>query len=83
MKFVSTKADPCIYIYKDHRSISIIALYVDDKTLICSPALLEWTKFILKRRFVMKDLGSAISILGIEINYNKNSSILSRGEKRN
>ena len=76
MKFVPTKADPCIYIYKDHRGISIIALYVDDKTLICSPALLEWTKSILKGRFVMKDLGPATSVLGTEINYNKNSGIL-------
>lgn len=60
--------DQCIYYMSGNRTITIVALYVDD-VLIFSSSKEEEEKIVkeLSNSFKMKDLGEATSILGINI----------------
>ncbi|ELR23424.1 reverse transcriptase [Acanthamoeba castellanii str. Neff] len=64
--FEPTDSDPCIYIRQGHH-LAIVALYVDDCTIIAHKSELRGVKQIIADGFLIKDLGEATSILGIEI----------------
>ena len=63
--FTTVPSDPCIYIGTQERVI--IFLYVDDLLIAATLSLLKNTKALLTKRFKMKDLGEATSLLGMEI----------------
>jgi len=74
--FHPTEQDPCIYVCVKEEGISIIALFVDDNTVICNKQLLKWTKQVLSGRFNVKDLGEATSVLGKQLIRNREEGTL-------
>ncbi|ELR18363.1 GagPol, putative [Acanthamoeba castellanii str. Neff] len=66
--FKPTVTDLCIYVcqQEDHQLV-VIAVYVNDCTIITPKHLLNETKNVLHQHFKMKDLGEAESILSIKI----------------
>lgn len=67
---VKSKVDPCIYKTKNLQLI--IAIYVDDFLILYKKtAELDSLKQYLNKNFMMKDLGSAKSCLGIRISQQK------------
>ncbi len=66
--FKPTVTNLCIYIHQweDHQLV-MIAIYINDCTIITPKHLLDKTKNMLRQHFKMKDLGEAESVLGIEI----------------
>lgn len=69
--FKKCTSDPCIYIFLSSKGIVYISVYVDDLLIASSASLLAWVKQLLHRRFRMKDLGEAKSILNIEVIRNR------------
>ena len=70
--FVSSPNDPCLYVRKASCSLIIIGLYVDDLLIAGNDrSEINNIKSHLSRKFEMKDLGEAKSILGIQITRNK------------
>jgi hypothetical protein len=66
--FEPTAVDLCIYVeQRNNNHLVVIAVYVDDCTIIVPKHLINNTKEVLHRHFKMKDLGEASSVLGIEI----------------
>lgn len=66
--FTALDADPCIYIRRQHSSLMLLSLYVDDLLIACNRlAELKQFKPQLSREFDMEDLGEASFVLGIEI----------------
>ena len=68
LKFVASMNDPCLYVRKSESTILIIALYVDDLLIVgnCKSEIAD-IKGELSKRFEMKDLGAASTMLGIEV----------------
>ncbi len=66
--FKPTVTNLCIYVHQweDHQLV-VIAIYINDCTIIAPKHLLDETKNVLRQHFKMKDLGEAESVLGIEI----------------
>ncbi|ELR14134.1 Retrovirusrelated Pol polyprotein from transposon TNT 1-94, putative [Acanthamoeba castellanii str. Neff] len=64
--FEPTDLDPCIYIRQGHH-LAIVALYVNDCTIITHKSKLRGVKQIIADSFLIKDLREATSILGIKI----------------
>jgi len=63
-------------------SFIIIVLYVDDILLASSNVeLLTETKFRLNSHFVMKDLGDAFVVLGIQISRDRSRGILGLSQR--
>eukprot|EP00171_Calliarthron_tuberculosum_P001876 IDg1876t1 len=83
MSFTASNHDPCLYVRKDKRGISIITLYVDD-LLIASSNLndLSSIKSKLASRFKMKDCGRASICLGLEIRNDPNGKKIFLSQKR-
>jgi hypothetical protein len=75
--FELTEADPCVYVKRINSNIIIIAVYVDDCTIVSKSLLLVGIKRILSDRFKMKDLGEVSSVLGIEITRDRGACTLS------
>jgi len=74
--FVSSSADPCVYIKRVRDQVLFVALYVDDLLLIGnSDELIDETKNALSERFEMKDLGEAKYALGMLIQRYDDGSI--------
>ena len=70
--FVSSPHDPCLYVRKASSSLTIIGLYVDDLLIAGNNrSEINNIKTDLSRKFEMKDLGEANTILGIQITRNK------------
>ena len=66
--FISSPNDPCLYTRKTPAGIMIIALYVDDLLIFGNlKSDIGSIKSELSKRFEMKDLGPAKTILGIRI----------------
>jgi len=61
--------DPCIYTHQGHH-LAIVALYINDCTIIAHKSELRGIKQIIANGFPIKDLREATSILGIEIQCN-------------
>jgi hypothetical protein len=74
--FVSTSADPCIYIKGQGHNIMVISIYIDNCLLIADNSNIPALKQILSDHFNMKDLGQVASILGIEVLHNKEAGLL-------
>ncbi|MHB1955508.1 MAG: Ty1/Copia family ribonuclease HI, partial [Sulfobacillus sp.] len=75
--FSPIEADSCIYVRQQEETIAIIAIYVDDCTIICHKSDLQQIKQMLSVKFKMKDLGAATAILGIEVIRNRTKGTLS------
>ena len=68
MKFVQTKADPCIYVFKDETETVIIAVYVDDILIAgTSNKKIAEVKAAIANRFEVKDMGELHYFLGVKI----------------
>ena len=68
LKFLGSPNDPCLYVRKSSEGLLIIALYVDDLLIVGdSKTEIATLKGELSKRFEMKDLGSASTMLGVEI----------------
>ena len=68
MKFVQTKADLCIYIFKDKTETVIIAVYVDDILIAgTSNKKIAEVKAAIANRFEVKDMGELHYFLGVKI----------------
>ena len=70
--FAQSNADPCIFVRLDERT-TIVAVYVDDLILITDAmeVMLE-TKWLLSKRFKMKDMNQLHYCLGVNIVYGQN-----------
>jgi hypothetical protein len=69
--FESMDTDPCVYIKWSGTCVAIITLYVNNLIVIAHPNLLEETKAILSSRFPVKDLQEPMSILSMEVIWNR------------
>ena len=68
MKFVQTKADPCIYVFKDKTETVIIAVYVDDILIAgTSNKKIAEVKAAIANCFEVKDMGEFHYFLGVKI----------------
>ena len=66
-KFVQSKNDPCIYIYRCDADLAYLLIWVDDIIIAAtSISVMNNHKDLLKKRFHMVDLGPIKSFLGIE-----------------
>ena len=66
--YVSTQADPCVYVRIEGTSRSVIVLYVDDLIFTGNDELLTTSiRAALTRRYKMKDLGELEWCLGIKV----------------
>lgn len=64
--FVSSEADPCMYINKARQLIVLV--YVDDISIVSpSKSQIQWFKTQFAKSFKIKDLGELQKILGIEV----------------
>jgi len=57
----------CLFVKHSSKSITIIALYVDDLIIAGKTADVTRTKSFLKSRYAMKDLGFVNHIFGYEV----------------
>lgn len=81
--FTRCKKDACIYVRREGKSIAIVAVYVDDLLIFYNNS--EWRdqlKSTLKRSFSMKDLGSASTVLNIQIEYDRKNGILQLNQRK-
>lgn len=68
MGFTRLIADQCVYIRRDEHGIGIIAVHVDDMTILASDDLLmAQIKAELGSKFDVQDLGPVKQILGMEV----------------
>ena len=67
--------DQCVYIQWTRDGIVIVAIYVDDMTILASSnTLMSQVKSDLNSKFDTQDLGPVKQILGIEITWDKTTS---------
>jgi hypothetical protein len=72
-------ADPCVFIKEEKdRSISIIAIFVDDCLIIGKKEFVNHIKKMLSNHFKMQDLGPIESIIGFKIERNENETTISQ-----
>ena len=80
--FVRLKTDHGVYVFGTGDGRVFIALYVDDLLIMWkSMPVLKQVKEQLQKRFKMKDLGTAIFLLGIELRRTANGDLLLVQEK--
>lgn len=79
--FVASKSDNSLFIYKKSKVVIYMLIYVDDiiVTSSSSDAILALL-LDLKKDFALKDLGDLHYFLGIEVQRNKNSLLLSQNK---
>jgi transposase InsO family protein len=72
MGYQRTEADHAIFSRNNNNTLSIIALYVDDITMVSKDlGVINQDKNMLKRRYEMTDLGEMSWILGVHITRNR------------
>uniref|UniRef100_A0A8R7UV17 Reverse transcriptase Ty1/copia-type domain-containing protein n=1 Tax=Triticum urartu TaxID=4572 RepID=A0A8R7UV17_TRIUA len=77
--FVSSRADPSLFIYSRNSEIVYLLLYVDDIVLTASSErLLQQTIMALEREFSLKDLGALHYFLGIAVTRSSDGMFLSQ-----
>jgi hypothetical protein len=70
-------ADYCIYVFWDGNTICFLAVYVDDMALLGNDlAVMREHKELLGRRFKVKDLGPVKQLLGLAIEYDRDTRTL-------
>lgn len=81
MGFISSSADPCIYVLKKGREKVIVAVYVDDILIAYSQEKLEkFVKQKLAESFEIRDLGKINYCLGINFEIKEDSISLCQTE---
>lgn len=76
--FSTSLNDPCLYIRHSSSYMILVALYVDDLLIVGnSKQHISNLKGELSKRFEMKDLGPAQTMLGVEIRRNRSERKLS------
>ena len=67
--FVRSGYEPCVFIKKSNKFVSVVAVYVDDLLLGCSrgPHALQELKKAISSKFTVRDLGPVKSFLSINI----------------
>jgi len=65
--YMPTKVDPCIYMKVTKEGPLFMCVWVDDCTLIGTPATIKQIKAHLKKYLKMKDLGLSTETLGFEL----------------
>uniref|UniRef100_A0A1X7STM5 Reverse transcriptase Ty1/copia-type domain-containing protein n=1 Tax=Amphimedon queenslandica TaxID=400682 RepID=A0A1X7STM5_AMPQE len=77
INFNQCSAEPCIFVRRGGKDLSITAVYVDDLIVITStPQLMKNIKGDLAARFRMKDLGNLHHCLGMTIDYDEEEGCL-------
>ena len=75
-RYVNNSICPYVFIKKTKNGLAIIAVYVDDLSLIGTPEELIKTANYLKKEFEMKDLGKTRYCLGLQIEYCLNGVLI-------
>uniref|UniRef100_A0A2N9FM87 Reverse transcriptase Ty1/copia-type domain-containing protein n=1 Tax=Fagus sylvatica TaxID=28930 RepID=A0A2N9FM87_FAGSY len=69
--------DHCVYVWRDKEKLALLSLYVDDILLASnSPDMMKVTKFCLRSKFEIKDMGPANYVLGIRISRDRDSKLI-------
>ena len=80
-EFEASKIDPCLYIHNKDGHFIAIAIYVDDLLILDNNKHIRDTLINdMQRTFKLVDLGLATWILGMEINYRKDSIVLDQSK---
>lgn len=76
--FVQSKCEPCVYIKNCNSDMVILALYVDDFYIFCSPSSKNKKDLVcnLEKEFNIKKLGVLKSCLGISVTRDKTRGIV-------
>lgn len=75
--FTQSKCEPCVYIKKCDKCITIIALYVDDFYLFSNSSTTKNELIsLLEREFNVKNLGTLKTCLGMNVTHDKRNGIL-------
>lgn len=77
--YIQSKCEPCVYMKKNERDFTIIALYVDDFYVFTTCNSIELFN-LLDKHFNVKHLGSLTSCLGMRITRTENVLILDQYE---
>jgi ribonuclease HI len=72
--FIQSQADPCLFLKIFEDRLAIISCYVDDCLLIGTDEDISSLKKTLTSQFKMKDLGEVKSLIGIQIERNKDQT---------
>lgn len=77
--FIQSKADPCIfYKLEEDKSITIIAIFVDDGLVIGKEESVIKYKSLLMEEFKSRDLGPVSHILGVKVERNNDKLMMSQ-----
>ena len=81
--FTPCVCDPCVFIRRSDRNVSIISSHVDDLGLFCSSVVeLRRLKSEIHSHVPIKDLGEASQLLGIEILRDRTARTISFSHRR-
>lgn len=68
LDFVRLKSEPCMYVLHNSTGTIILLVHVDDLAIAASsPALLDWFKMNIARRYSITDLGELHHFVGIAV----------------
>lgn len=75
--FESSDMDPCLFVRRNHNSVILVILYLDD-ILLANPSdkLLAETSNNLSKKLKIKDLGSPEEFSGIKIERDLQKQVL-------
>jgi hypothetical protein len=69
--------DHCVYVWRDKEKLALLSLYVDDILLASNSSnMIKVTKFCLRSKFEIKDMGPANYVLGIRISRDRDSELI-------
>lgn len=79
--FVQSKHDPCLYVYRDKRTYSLLVLVVDD-LLLATNNLTHALSFkqIMNTNFDFKDMGTPNYMIGMNLTVTKDKLMISQQE---
>ena len=79
--FQRLRSDPCVYVRRDGRTVSIITVWVDDLLLFASSEpLMQRMKDDIHLQWEATDMGDPAKIVSIKITQTKNSITISQGK---
>jgi hypothetical protein len=73
-------SEPCLYIKcnRNGKLLSILAVYVDDILIAGTNNIIEKTKYLIRKRFKIKEIGNVDYIIGIKFVKHKNGYLLNQ-----
>lgn len=81
--FKQIKSDPSIYIWFGDGIRIILPVFVDDITITCiDKSKIEWVKKRLSEIFKVKELGATSYLLGIKVEYDRDTWCLALSQKQ-